>query len=365
MLFSKPVSPATATNLANYALSPLVLPLAATLAGPDTVLLTVPALTLGTDYTLTVNGIQDLAATPNGLAADSRTAFVASTFIPGGVGLASNPGSAVSAGNGYDITGPGNGIQLNGTSDQFQFNYLPQSGNFDVSVRVKGLTDPNPFAEAGLVARPSLGSNDVFAAVLATPSLANCFFASRTAVGAAATTAGNLPVNYPDTWLRLQRVGTQVTGYGSYDGVTWTQLGAATLPSGPLLVGLAVAGAGATPAVAQFRDYGATASTLTGSVTRPFEPMGPSSRNSMIAFSEIMYKPVKRDDGRNLEYLEIYNSNPWYEDISGYRIAGSVQYAFPPAQSSRAAPIWWWPRRRRTWPRYTASPMWSDPTPAR
>ena len=43
------------------------------------------------------------------------------------------------------------------------------------------------------------------------------------------------------------------------------------------------------------------------------EPPGPSSRRTPITFSEIMYKPAKRADARNLEFVELYNSNPWAE----------------------------------------------------
>ncbi|MFO1512378.1 MAG: lamin tail domain-containing protein [Verrucomicrobiota bacterium] len=59
------------------------------------------------------------------------------------------------------------------------------------------------------------------------------------------------------------------------------------------------------------------------------EPAGPSSRRTGLAISEIMYHPAARPDGRNLEFIELYNSNPWLEDLSGYRIAGDVNYTFP------------------------------------
>jgi hypothetical protein len=44
-----------------------------------------------------------------------------------------------------------------------------------------------------------------------------------------------------------------------------------------------------------------------------------------------MYKPADRPDGRNTEFIEIYNSNPWPEDISGYRLDGQVQFQFAPS----------------------------------
>ncbi|MEY2410291.1 MAG: hypothetical protein QOF48_2961, partial [Verrucomicrobiota bacterium] len=48
-----------------------------------------------------------------------------------------------------------------------------------------------------------------------------------------------------------------------------------------------------------------------------------------IAFTEIMYHPAPRTDGRKLEFIELYNSNPFFEDISGFRISGDVDYTFP------------------------------------
>ncbi|HEX5221861.1 MAG TPA: lamin tail domain-containing protein [Verrucomicrobiae bacterium] len=70
------------------------------------------------------------------------------------------------------------------------------------------------------------------------------------------------------------------------------------------------------------------------------EPAGPSSRRTGVAITEIMYHPTNRADGRNLEFIELYNSNPWAEDLSGYRISGDADYTFPagtsiPARSYR------------------------------
>ena len=62
-----------------------------------------------------------------------------------------------------------------------------------------------------------------------------------------------------------------------------------------------------------------------------FEPAGPSSRRTPIAISEIMFKPADRADGRNTEFIELYNSNPWPEDVSGYRLSGQVEYVLPAA----------------------------------
>ena len=63
------------------------------------------------------------------------------------------------------------------------------------------------------------------------------------------------------------------------------------------------------------------------------EPLGPSSRKTGLVISEIMYHPRDAFSGTNkleLEFVELFNSNPYFEDISGYRLSGDIDYAFPP-----------------------------------
>jgi hypothetical protein len=60
-----------------------------------------------------------------------------------------------------------------------------------------------------------------------------------------------------------------------------------------------------------------------------YETIGPSSRRTALAITEIMYHPPTRADGRNTEFIEIYNSNPFAEDLSGYSLTGDWDYTFP------------------------------------
>jgi len=66
-----------------------------------------------------------------------------------------------------------------------------------------------------------------------------------------------------------------------------------------------------------------------GYLSLPKEPLGPSSRRHGVLISEVMYHPTNRTDGRNLEFIEIYNSQAWFEEIGGWRISGAVDYVFP------------------------------------
>src|SRR4051812_45459330 len=64
------------------------------------------------------------------------------------------------------------------------------------------------------------------------------------------------------------------------------------------------------------------------------EPPGPSSRKTGLVITEIMYNPRPvpgQATNITLEFIELFNSNPWSEDISGYTITGAVSYVFAPA----------------------------------
>ena len=69
---------------------------------------------------------------------------------------------------------------------------------------------------------------------------------------------------------------------------------------------------------------------VVGQVANPHEPLGPCSRLTPVVISEIMYTPAPRADTNNLEYIELYNSNPYFEDISGFQlVADNMSYTFP------------------------------------
>jgi hypothetical protein len=331
IVFSKEIS-VNAVATTNYVFTNgLAVDLAQRSTNATIVTLTTAPLVYGSNYVLVINHLHDYASTPNYIATNTLASFTASQFSPQDVGNPAIASSVVYTTNGVTVTGAGNDI--GGDSDQFNFEYQLQSGNFDVSVCLAGLSLSEVWAQAGLMARASLAAGSPFAASLATPSMNGEFFSDRTATNGVAVTTGNFPVNYPATWLRLNRVGNVFTGFGSYDGTNWTTLGTVTLNlPAQIYLGLAVASHNTSLATtAQFEDYETTpASAVTATITNPHDAMGPTSRRTPIAFSEIMWKPAPRTDGKNLEFLEIYNSNPWFQDISSYQITcADMNYTFP------------------------------------
>ncbi len=61
--------------------------------------------------------------------------------------------------------------------------------------------------------------------------------------------------------------------------------------------------------------------------------VGPCSRRTGLVISEIMYHPKDREDGKDLEFVEIYNTLPVAQDLGGFRLDGSVDYAFSASAS--------------------------------
>ncbi len=57
--------------------------------------------------------------------------------------------------------------------------------------------------------------------------------------------------------------------------------------------------------------------------------LSPSSRGTPLIISEIMYHPLEPGGAEGLEYIEIFNTEPVAEDLSGYRISGDVDFTFP------------------------------------
>jgi hypothetical protein len=333
VVYSKPVDPVSATNLANYVITNGI-PINAASLAPDnqTVSLSTVGLVYGSNYVLVINGVKDRASTPNTIAANTTVSFTALPYATQDVGAPPIPSTVTLAGTGLNVTASGNGV--GGYSDQFGLIYQLRSGDFDAAVRVAGLSPADVWAKAGLIAREDLTSGSRFAASFATPSMNGLFFEARDPAGSPSTTSGSLPANYPNTFLRLKRSGNTFTGFGSYDGVTWAQLGTATIsmPS-QIYFGYAVSSHNpAQSATAEFRDSVEVTNGVIGAVVNPRELLGPSSRKTPIAITEIMYKPAPRTDGNNVEFIEIYNSNPWFHDIRNYRLVGNnLSYTFPPA----------------------------------
>src|SRR5260370_33092263 len=218
------------------------------------VVLGVGAMTDGAAYALTVNNLTDQTGSGNVIAPNSHTNFIATIYPFVAIGNPTPAGSQLVVSNGFNITS--GGADIGGTNDHFDFSYQLRAGDFDVSVRVAAMALSDVWAKAGLMARASLDAGSPFAASFATPAMTGCFLEYRSFTNGLSSTAGSFPANYPNTWLRLKRVGNLFTSYAGYDGQNWTTLGSIGIAM-PLQIyfGLAVSSHNTGRlTTAQFRD---------------------------------------------------------------------------------------------------------------
>lgn len=138
------------------------------------------------------------------------------------------------------VTIQAGGTDIYGTSDQFHFAHQQRTGDFDIHVRAESVSESDLYTKAGLMARATLDADSPNVMALVFPSnaarnnnIGGFEFQYRTTAGGGSTALyPPLPqarVNYPNTWLRLQRTEDTFIAYWSVDGVVWQEYSRTTL----------------------------------------------------------------------------------------------------------------------------------------
>ena len=136
--------------------------------------------------------------------------------------------------NSVSITAGGTDVW--GVQDEFRFVYTEQTGDFDLIAQIESLSEAHLYTKAGLMAREDLSDNSrhIFFQVFPNNNPRNKnnggyeFQYRKEKAGemkaiypAKFDGIPEFPVNYPNTWIRLKRVGSDFTGFYSADGKTW------------------------------------------------------------------------------------------------------------------------------------------------
>jgi hypothetical protein len=144
--------------------------------------------------------------------------------------------------SGFDITA--GGADVWGVRDEFSFVYVERAGDFDFAARVESLTAAHLYTKAGLMAREDLtpGSRHIYFQIFPDNSPRNknnggFEFQYREQAGAEMKAiyparfegTPDFPVTFPNTWIRLKRVGNKFTGYTGIDGKSWKEYATFTL----------------------------------------------------------------------------------------------------------------------------------------
>jgi|GEM_PF-393432 len=171
----------------------------------------------------------------------------------------------------------GGGADIWGNSDQFRFAYKYLKGDGSIVAKVHNLTDSNIWAKAGAMIRGSLDPASTYAFMTPTPEGRRAFQNRSTGGGTAKSAHSDLGVIRLPLWVKVERKGSNFTGYYSQDGKNWTlcqpdatvnPLSDSTNPAritmtDDVYIGLAVTSHNiAMPAIAEFSDV-----SFTGAVT--------------------------------------------------------------------------------------------------
>jgi len=172
---------------------------------------------------------------------------------------------------GFKITA--GGVDIWGVKDEFNFVYIEKTGDFDIVTRIESLSAPHLYTKAGIMAREDLtaGCRHIYFQVFPNNNPRNKNNGGyefqyrqlnngemKAIYPASATGTPEFPVSYPNTWVRLQRINNEFTGFFSTDGKSWKVYTTYTLelPS-KLYLGLAVTSHNAKESVsASFRETG-------------------------------------------------------------------------------------------------------------
>lgn len=156
------------------------------------------------------------------------------------VGFPALPGSLTVTNGKYVVIGGGNDIW--GNSDNFHFAWLEVTNDFDYEVQVESLVGPDAWTKAELMAREAadFGTglipdgtdrhiNSMTTRSAGQNEIALQWRADARGSGSAwpndiGITAPVVRPTYPNTWLRLMRLGTKFYGLTSTNGVDWVLL---------------------------------------------------------------------------------------------------------------------------------------------
>jgi regulation of enolase protein 1 (concanavalin A-like superfamily) len=139
------------------------------------------------------------------------------TLDIGNVGV---EGSVTQANDAFTITGAG---RIAGTVDQFRFVYQTLSADGQIQAQVQSAASDLTNNCNGLMIRESLTAGSRYALMGVGQHLAFRWQRRANTWGNTyGTTSGS--ANPPDSWIRLTRRGSNISGYKSADGTNWIRV---------------------------------------------------------------------------------------------------------------------------------------------
>lgn len=173
----------------------------------------------------------------------------------------------------------GTGSSFGGTTDSHGYAYVNASGDFTISARLHDADLSGSNADRiGIIMRESFSPNATMASIgLHDNGFRKVWFTRRTSTGGSGSWTNGNTHTWLTVWFKLKRTGNVFTAYQSQDGVTWFEVGSATIPmsSSSYYAGLFVSNGWTTtsPTTAYFDNIATSGTILAGNNT-PSTPTG-------------------------------------------------------------------------------------------
>ena len=153
------------------------------------------------------------------------------------IGAVGTTGTASASGGTFMIEGAGADIW--GAADAFRYVWQPITGDVDVIARVASIENVAPWVKAGVMIRETLTADARHGLMLVSPGK-GLAFQRRAATGGISTSTSGIGGTAP-AWVKLERRGTTLSAYYSWDGASWSLVASDTIAMGAsAYVGLAV-----------------------------------------------------------------------------------------------------------------------------
>ena len=153
------------------------------------------------------------------------------------IGAVGGAGATGYGGGTFTVLSGGNDIW--DEADAFHFTYQPLVGDGEITARIASQEPTTGWAKAGVMVRESLLPGSRHAMMVVTPDNGSAL--QYRSVTGGASTNNNTRGAFAPYWVRLVRQGSNLIGYRSPDGVSWTEQGRVTIAmTANAYVGLAV-----------------------------------------------------------------------------------------------------------------------------
>jgi hypothetical protein len=141
------------------------------------------------------------------------------------------------------MTVTGAGADIYDNTDDFTYAYKTLNGDGTIIARVTSTgTGSSTWAKGGVMIRDGFNGGSAHAMmVITTPGANGASFQYRTTTDGASATADSTVAVAPPYWVKIERAGSNFTGYHSADGNAWSTVGSTIIEmADPVLIGIAV-----------------------------------------------------------------------------------------------------------------------------